>query len=167
MTLPSHQCCCSHCAGFAAQGEEDARHVRSSVEPLCGQSSKALTAYCLCLSPWALHRDKSGMTALAVLPRCCPEKYCCGSSLQKRKEKQKPALFLRTYLRMGFNCLLGNGGKVIKVNKELSEKSSQRIYCGMLTANTCWSPVKSLSRDSISKWALSIQLMHFPPLLEF
>lgn len=52
---------------------------------------------------------------------------------------------------MGFNCLLGNGGKVIKVNKELSEKSSQTICCGMLATNPCWSPVKSLSRDSINK----------------
>lgn len=54
------------------------------------------------------------------------------TSEKKRKEKQKPALFLRIYLRMSFNCLLGNGGKVIKVNKELSEKSSQTIAVG------CW-----------------------------
>lgn len=63
------------------------------------------------------------MTALLVLLRSCPGKYCPASSLQKRKEKKsQPFSSECVYLRMFFNCLLGNIIKVIKGSKELPHK---------------------------------------------
>lgn len=100
-----------------------------------------LSSCCLCLSPRALSRDKSRVAA----PRTptLPAWGMLRCLITSEREK-KSVLFLWMCLRMALKPLLGNRAEVIKDSKELLEKSSKRICCGMQLTSTCEeSPVRN------------------------